>query len=159
MILLPDIRSAHNVGSIFRTADAAGVSKIYLSGTTPSPIDRFGRKRKDIAKVALGAEDTVPWEYIEDVDDAVARLQKSGVHICAIEQDETSIPYTAHAYTTDTLIIMGNEVDGIDKTLLKQADSILEIPMHGSKESLNVAVTTGIILFHAREYIVAHQGK
>ena len=153
-ILLPDIRSAHNVGSIFRTADAAGVSHIYVTGTSPRPIDRFGRKRKDIAKVSLGAEDTVAWEYHEDVQILLEDLRKKGYTIIAVEQDERSKNYHEITYTGDVLFIFGNEVQGIDPQIVGYADHIAEIPMYGDKESLNVSVTAGIMLFHARQSLI-----
>ncbi|MCD8494799.1 MAG: TrmH family RNA methyltransferase [Candidatus Pacebacteria bacterium] len=150
-LLLPDIRSAHNVGSIFRTANAAGVTKIFLTGTTPAPIDRFGRKRADIAKVALGAEDTVPWEYHASYAD-VLTLCRDHVDIVALEQDPRSIPYTHYTPPSarDILCVVGNEVDGISKDILEHAHTIVEIPMYGDKESLNVSVATGILLFFVR---------
>lgn len=146
-LLLNDIRSTHNVGSIFRTADAVGVTKIYLSGYTPSPIDRFGRARSDISKASLGAEKTVPYEAITDPLSLVKKLKHEGVAIIALEQDERSKLYTSYKALGKTLVILGNEVGGVDRELLKLCDHILEIPMHGTKESLNVSVATGILLY------------
>lgn len=145
-ILLPDIRSIHNVGSIFRTSDALGVEKIYLSGYTPLPIDRFGRKRADLAKVALGAEDTVPWEYAEDPQVLIGLLKKDGYQIIALEQAENSVDYRNIAVGEKCLIIFGNEVGGVSKSILEMADATAEIPMKGEKESLNVSVAAGIFL-------------
>lgn len=143
-ILLHDLRSVHNVGSIFRTADAAGVSKIYLSGTTPTPLDRFQNKRKDFIKVSLGAEDTVPWEYV-DLDDF---LKKYKGQLVAVEQDKKSINFKKFKKEKDEIcFIFGNEVSGIPKEVLEKAHEIIEIPMAGDKESLNVSVTAGIVLF------------
>ena len=93
VVVLDNIRSVYNVGSIFRTADGFGVSKIYLCGTTPEPIDRFGRARKDIAKVALGAEQSVEWEYFEKTTDVISKLKKEGVEIVAVEQADNSVSY------------------------------------------------------------------
>lgn len=154
-LLLPDIRSAHNVGSIFRTAESAGIAKIFLSGTSPRPIDRFGRKRKDIAKVALGAEDMVSWEHIDDPYTLIQDFQKNNITCIALEQNSESISYTDAGYAHDTLFIVGNEVDGVDEKFLESADVIVEIPMVGNKESLNVSVATGILLFHARSSVDA----
>src|SRR5580704_7174209 len=92
-LLLHNIRSAHNVGSIFRTADAAGVAGIFLSGYTPSPVDRFGNARKDISKVALGAEKNIPWEYEKTPDRIISRLREEGWQIVGVEQDKRSIHY------------------------------------------------------------------
>lgn len=151
IIILPDIRSAHNVGSIFRTADAAGVEKIYLTGTTPAPIDRFGRLRTDIGKVALGAEQSVDWEYIDDVARLFSSLKKDGYEIIGVEQDARSIDCGAYQTAPKRAFVFGNEVDGIAQDILDQCDVIVEISMYGEKESLNVAVTAGIILFYLRK--------
>ena len=146
-VLLHNVRSAHNVGSVFRTADAAGASKLYLSGYTPLPSDRFGRVQKEIAKTALGAETYVPWEYSKSPLMIISQLRKTGWNIVAVEQDAASVDYKKYKAKNRTLFIFGNEVEGISKSLLKKCDTIVEIPMHGKKESLNVSVTAGIILF------------
>lgn len=146
-LLLDNIRSTHNVGSIFRTAEALAISKIYCIGTTPTPIDRFGRKRKDIAKVSLGAEEIVPWEHTESGVALIKKLKKSKFTIIALEQDSKSINYKKVKVKGKTAIIFGNEVGGVSKDLLKLSDVIAEIPMKGVKESLNVSVATGVFLF------------
>ncbi len=146
-IILPDIRSVHNVGAIFRTADACGVSKIFLTGYTPTPTDRFGRDRKDFTKCALGAEKTVDWEYREDLIDLIKELKQKNVEVVAVEQDTKSIDYKAFDLNKSTAFIFGNEVDGLSQDILNQVDTIIEIPMVGEKESLNVSVSVGIILF------------
>ncbi|HTR18512.1 MAG TPA: RNA methyltransferase [Candidatus Paceibacterota bacterium] len=146
-VLLHNIRSAHNVGSIFRTADAAGVSKIFLSGYTPLPVDRFGYARKDISKVALGAEKSVPWEYQKNPYGIVATLRGDGWQIVGVEQDKNSINYRTLRPKRRVLFILGNEVRGVSPALRKKCDALVEIPMHGKKESLNVAVAAGIVLF------------
>ncbi|MBP6858527.1 MAG: TrmH family RNA methyltransferase [Candidatus Pacebacteria bacterium] len=158
-LILDNIRSIHNVGSIFRTADAAGVSKIYLVGTTPSPVDRFGRKRKDLVKVSLGAEDLVAWEYVADTKATltlIKDIKKEGFTVVALEQDERSVDYReisqkiksgATKKNAGVALILGNEVGGVSKELLKSADYIMEIPMAGKKESLNVSVAAGVALF------------
>ncbi len=155
--ILYNIRSLHNVGSIFRTADAAGVKKIYLCGLTPTPYDEFGKKRSQLAKVSLGAEDYIPWEKIGSARSPIAtlrlidNLKKTGYKILAIEQSKNSVPYYKFASTRRNnqkmVLIVGNEVKGLSKTILNRADKILEIPMHGKKESLNVAVAFGIVVF------------
>lgn len=147
VLILNDIRSVENVGSIFRTADAAGVSKIYLSGYTPAPLDRFGRKRRDISKVALGAEETVAWEQTKDVLIVIQTLKKEKFFIVAVEQDNRAIPYTVISQQEKVAFVFGNEVGGVSRDILKQCDAIAEIPMYGKKESLNVAVAAGVILF------------
>jgi 23S rRNA (guanosine2251-2'-O)-methyltransferase len=150
-LALHNIRSVYNVGAIFRTADAAGVSKMYLCGYTPAPIDRFGRARKDMAKAALGAEKTVEWESIPDVRDLIKKLQKEKFEILALEQDSRSVDYRKATLKNNNLLILGEEVKGIEKDILKQCDQILEIPMKGEKESLNVSVAAGIMLFSLGE--------
>ncbi|MEN9912685.1 MAG: hypothetical protein RLY66_93 [Candidatus Parcubacteria bacterium] len=146
-VILDNIRSVHNVGSIFRTADAAGVSKLYLVETTPTPVDRFGRKRKDVAKVSLGAEDSIPWEHVVDITKTIQALKKEGFTIVALEQDEKSVDYQSVNSKNKIALILGNEVGGISKEILKLVDVIIEIPMAGKKESLNVSVAAGIALF------------
>ena len=145
-LILHDIRSVHNVGSIFRTADAGGVKKIYLTGYTPAPVDRFGRARKDFTKVSLGAERTVEWEAVA-LKPLLVKLKKSGVQVVAVEQDKHSVDYRGFRPQKSVALILGNETEGIARTILKRCDAIVEIPMHGVKESLNVSVAAGIVLF------------
>jgi tRNA G18 (ribose-2'-O)-methylase SpoU len=163
-VIAHDIRSVHNVGSIFRTADAAGVTKIFLCGITPAPLDRFKEVRADFAKVALGAENYIPWESVPTTTGVIKRLKKEGYEIFALEQSKNSVPYYQEAgrlalaarKNVDTCvdarvaIIVGNEVKGLPPSILRAADRILEIPMMGKKESLNVAVAFGIVVFGLR---------
>jgi tRNA G18 (ribose-2'-O)-methylase SpoU len=150
-LVLDNIRSVHNVGSIFRTAETLGISKIYCVATTPTPLDRFGNKRPDFAKVSLGSEDTMAWEYAEDGAALVKKLKKAGAKIVALEQAQTSIDYKQVALSSSAknkaVIILGNEVEGVSKDILAEADLIAEIPMRGKKESLNVSVSAGIFLY------------
>lgn len=146
-VALENVRSAHNVGSIFRTADATGVAHLYLIGCTPTPIDRFGRPQPDIAKTALGAEGTLPWAQFETAKDFLEHVQ--GMRVVAVEQDPRAQNYREHAFVDDTVLVFGNEVDGVSTTLLDVADTIIELPMRGAKESLNVAVAAGVVLYHA----------
>ncbi len=146
-VILDNVRSVHNVGSVFRTCDAAGVSKIYLCGATPSPIDRFGRARKDLAKVALGAQNSVPWEHVPTTQEAIAMLKKEGVHIVAVEQDARAKNFKTFSYTAPTAFVFGEETQGLSKDILRVCDEVIEIPMRGRKESLNVSVAAGIVLF------------
>lgn len=136
---------------MFRTADAAGISKIYLCGITPAPVDRFGRPHKEIAKVALGAERTIAWETAKSTALLIKKLKKEGFAIYAIEQHARSIPYNKMRLTKKelphTALMVGNEVEGLSPSLLKRADTIIEIPMQGEKESLNVGVAFGIVAF------------
>jgi tRNA G18 (ribose-2'-O)-methylase SpoU len=147
-VILHNVRSAHNVGAIFRTADGAGVFKIFLTGYTPAPIDRFGRPRASLSKTALGATETVPWEVIEDIQALMNRLKSENIDIVAVEQSGEAIPYTEYTQKRDTAYIFGNEIEGVPESVVQSADVCLHIPMHGKKESLNVSTTAGIILFH-----------
>lgn len=149
-VLLHNIRSTHNVGSIFRTADAAGVSRIYLSGYTPTPVDRFGRAQKDIGKTALGAEQYIPWKHYTSPTGLLSGLKKEGWSIVGVEQDIRAGDYRKFKVKSKTIFVFGNEVLGISSGLRKKCDALIEIPMHGKKESLNVSVTAGIILFSVR---------
>ena len=148
IVLLHNVRSAHNVGSIFRTADAAGVSHIYLTGYTPAPLDRFKRPNKEIAKTALGAEQFLTWEYAKTPFSILKRLRAEGVSIIGFEQDTRAVDYRKRRVKKPTVYIFGNEVRGLSKQLRDVCDELIEIPMRGRKESLNVSVTAGIILFN-----------
>ncbi len=147
ILILNDIRSVSNVGAMFRTSDAAGVDKIYLCGITPAPLDRFGRKRKDLAKSALGAEEFIAWEQVKTISSLITKLKKRNFQIIAIEQDEKSIDYKKVKLKEKNAFIFGAEVTGISKNILKKCDIIAEIPMKGKKESLNVSVALGVALF------------
>jgi len=146
-LILHNIRSVHNVGSIFRTADACGISKIYLTGYTPTPTDKFDRERKDLSKVALGAEKNIPWEKCQSVPSLIKKLKKGGFLIISLEQSPKSVDYKKIKIKDETAFILGNEVKGIPESILKISDLVTEIPMHGKKESLNVSVAAGILLF------------
>ncbi|MCK5592438.1 MAG: RNA methyltransferase [Candidatus Pacebacteria bacterium] len=147
IVILDNIRSVHNTGSIFRTADVAGVDMIYLCGYTPQPIDRFERERKDFNKVSLGAEKTVEWKHFENTIDALEELKENNFTIIAIEQAENSTDYKKVKTSEKTAFVFGNEPSGISKEVLDKCDIIAEIPMKGEKESLNVSVSAGIALF------------
>ncbi len=147
VIILHNIRSVYNVGSVFRTADAVGISKIYLTGYTPTPVDRFGRERKDVAKSALGAQKSVEWEYFKTATSVVRKLKKEGYEIVAVEQSQYSVDYKKFKPKQDIVFLFGNEVLGVSKSLLEKCDKIIEIPMAGEKESLNVSVSAGVVLF------------
>jgi len=141
-LMLHNIRSMWNVGSMFRTADAAGIEKIVLSGYTATP------PRKEIEKTALGAQETVSWEYHADPLEALSGLKKEGVRIFGLEITEGSQPYTALDPVYFPLcLVVGNEVEGLENEVLALCDQVLEIPQYGTKHSLNVAVAAGIALF------------
>ncbi len=144
-VILDNIRSVYNVGSIFRTSDALGVDKIFLCGCTPTPLDRFGRARNDLAKVALGAEKDIAWEYFKDTKEIIKKLKKEKFQIIAVEQDKKSVDFKKVKIKYPVAVVMGNEVNGINKKTLVLCDVIVEIPMMGKKESLNVSVAFGIV--------------
>ena len=170
-VVLHNIRSIHNVASIFRTADGAGVKKIYLCGITPAPVDlsawdaqagRFGKVRPQFAKVSLGAEKFVEWEHCVSTVRVIKKLKADGYKIFAIEQDKKSIPYyRVKRKEKKIALVLGNEVRGLPPSILKQCDRILEIPMQGAmvrqadhprrsrrgKESLNVSVAFGVAAY------------
>jgi len=152
VVILHNIRSLHNVGSIFRTADAAGIEKIYLCGITPKPVDEFGRTRTQLTKVSLGAEKYLAWEKVGSTARLLDNLKKQGYKIFAIEQNKKSTPYykipKSYILNSKFCLVLGNEIKGLPLSILKRADKILEIPMKGKKESLNVAIAFGIIAFH-----------
>lgn len=150
ILALDSIRSTHNVGSLFRTSDACGVDEIILGGITPGPIDRFGRPRPDVAKVALGAELTIPWKACENLMDYLNDARSNGVRIIALEQSDRSVSLfdEIEKKDIDTILVVGNEVDGVSPEILALADTVWEIPQLGAKESLNVSVAGGVALYH-----------
>jgi 23S rRNA (guanosine2251-2'-O)-methyltransferase len=147
--VLHNVRSVYNVGSVFRTADGAGVSKIYLCGVTPSPLDRFGKVRQDLGKVALGAEEWLPWEKRASTAAVIRKLRKDGYKIFALEQAPGAVPYfkAGSKLPRKIALVAGDEVRGLPSSILAAADKILEIPMYGRKESLNVSVAFGIAAY------------
>ncbi len=147
ILVLHNIRSVYNVGSLFRTADAVGITKILLSGYSSTPIDRFGRARQDFAKCALGSEKTVVWEYVPSPTKSILSMKQSGFTVVGVEQDGRSVDYKKTKKTSKMVFIVGTETTGMTKSLLAVCDLIVEIPMHGKKESLNVSVAAGIVLY------------
>ena len=143
IIILDDIRSLHNIGSVFRSSDAFLIEKIYLCGITAVP------PNKEIHKTALGATETVAWEYVENVLEVIAKLKQDKVSVYAIEQTENSImlnnfqPEATKKYA----LIFGNEVKGVHQKAINLSDGVIEIPQLGSKHSLNISVTAGIVIW------------
>jgi 23S rRNA (guanosine2251-2'-O)-methyltransferase len=153
IVILYNLRSLYNVGAIFRTADAVGVEKIYLCGITPSPLDIFGRSRPQLVKVALGAEKTVAWERCRSAQRLIDELKNRGYLILALEQAQNSIPYyrVRLGRRRKLALILGSEIKGLPASILRRAHQVLEIPMAGKKESLNVAVAFGVAAFALRD--------
>jgi len=149
VLVLHNIRSAHNVGSMFRTADGAGVSRIIISGYTPGVTDPRGKERAPFVKVSLGAEKIVPYSRGKVLSAVLKKLKKEGYTILALEQNKNSKSLFEYSPAKDEklAVVMGNEVRGINAQSLRHTDHILHIPMQGKKESLNVGVAAGIALF------------
>lgn len=150
-IIAHNIRSAHNVGAIFRTCDGAGVAKIYLSGYSqqPAPENKENKTKpeKMLEKTALGAELSVDWECAESLPELIEKLKKSGVAIVALEKTQTSVDIRKFQPTFPMALILGHEVDGVKDAILEICDAVIDIPMRGQKESLNVSVATGIAIY------------
>lgn len=144
VLVCQNIRSLHNVGSFFRTGDAYGVGRIFLCGYTGAP------PRAEISKVALGAEGWIPWEKRRDTWRLLEDLRADGYQIVALEQGRGSRPITKFAPKYPLALILGNEVAGITKQILKRSDAVVHLPMYGKKESLNVSVAAGIALAYLR---------
>ena len=153
IVVLDNVRSIFNVGAIFRTSDAVGVEKLILSGYTPHPPEL------KLIKTSLGAQDYVEWNNFNN-DETITYLndlKNKGFNIVSIEQNNNSICYTEAAKNgvltwTDTVYIFGNEITGVNKELLNISNYIVEIPMYGKKNSLNISVSVGIILYESRKY-------
>ncbi len=147
-VICHNIRSLHNVGAIFRTADAASVTKLYLCGYTGHP------PRKEISKVALGAEETVPWEHQAQTWKLLERLRSWGVQIVALENNIEcpSVDLFRFRPQFPLALLLGNELEGLSQALLSRADQIVHIPMYGQKESLNVAVAFGIAIYELNRW-------
>ena len=152
IVVLDDVRSLHNVGSVFRSADAFRVEAVYLCGITATP------PNAEIHKTALGGEDSVDWRYFERTEDAIEELHRQGVFVYSVEQVEGSTKLqdlnTQHP-ATHYAIVLGNEVKGVKQSVVDMSDGCLEIPQFGTKHSLNVSVTTGIVIWEfARQLLI-----
>ena len=141
ILILDDIRSMNNIGSVFRTGDAFKVEKVYLCGITATPPHR------EIQKTALGADETVTWEHVEDVLSLVKKLQLEGVIVAAVEQVENSVSLLSFEPVKNQkyAFVFGNEVFGVNQEVVEQTDFCLEIPQYGTKHSLNISVTAGVV--------------
>jgi 23S rRNA (guanosine2251-2'-O)-methyltransferase len=147
IIVLDNIRSVFNVGSIFRTADASGNTEIYLCGITPTP------ENPKMLKTSLGAEKTVPWKYFPNTMDAVTELKKQQISIYSVELTKESKHFQTLSYDKEKIaLIFGHEINGISQPILDLSDEYVYIPMKGTKESLNVAITASILIFEALRY-------
>lgn len=150
--LLENIRSAWNIGSMFRTADAAALSGLYLSGMCATP------PRPDIEKTALGATEMVPWNYTKDPLEIISNLKDENIAVIVLEQVEHAKPYTVFEYPFPCCFVVGNEVNGVSPEISNAADYAVEIPMSGAKQSLNVAVSFGVIAYEiSRQWNARHR--
>jgi 23S rRNA (guanosine2251-2'-O)-methyltransferase len=145
-VICDNIRSLENIGSIFRTSDAIGVSKIFLCGISGKP------PHHKISKTALGAEETIPFEYVRQTSRLIDRLKKDKVQIVSLEQDKKSVSYSKFKPVFPLALILGNEVRGVSKKILQKCDKIIDLPMAGKKESLNVAVSFGIAGYYLNQF-------
>ncbi len=153
-VLLNSIRSSYNVGSIFRTSDGAMIEKLFLCGYTPHP------PKKEVLKTALGSQDSVKWEYINDPKEVVLSLKQLGIKICALELTSKSKPYyQIESKDFPLCLIVGNEISGVSQELLDLCDFSIEIPQYGIKQSLNVAVAYGIAVFDLRRIYDCENSK
>jgi len=144
IVILDNIRSMNNVGSIFRTCDAFAVEKLYLCGITATP------PNKDIAKTALGATESVDWKYVESVEGLVVNLKQKNIKVYLVEQTDSSIFLNKFQFPKEKFaIVLGNEVFGVTESLLPLCDGAIEIPQQGTKHSLNVTIAAGIVLWEA----------
>lgn len=143
VIVLDNVRSLHNVGSVFRTSDAFRVERIMLCGITATP------PSAEIHKTALGAEDVVEWHYFESAMDAVQQLHESGYKVLSIEQCQGSVPLQEYAAIPGQryAVVLGNEVKGVQQSVVDASDGVIEIPQFGTKHSLNVSVTAGMVIW------------
>lgn len=150
-LILHNIRSAYNVGAIFRSADGAGVSKIYLTGYTPLPAKteslHKSQAEKMLEKTALGAEQSVPWEHFDELSGLVEKLQLEKFSILALEKTVNAVDLRNFQPSFPAALILGNEVEGVEDDFLQRCDTVVSIPMRGVKESLNVSVAAGIAMY------------
>jgi tRNA G18 (ribose-2'-O)-methylase SpoU len=146
-LVLPNIRSAHNVGAFFRTADGAGVTQIFITGYSPQP------PHPGLVKVSLGAENSVPWYYVRQTARLLKKLSAQGIQIVGLEQARNSVTLESWQPTFPVCLVVGNEVTGLPLSLRKLCDVLVEIPMRGIKNSLNVSVAGGIALYHISRYL------
>jgi 23S rRNA (guanosine2251-2'-O)-methyltransferase len=158
VLVIHNVRSAHNVGSMLRTAEGFGLEKIYLTGYTPYPVAKndsrlphvSSRTSKKINKTALNAENFVEWEFKENAIECLKQLGDDGFFILALEQTKGALNLNLFNRNKDIALIVGSEIGGIDKVVLNEADQHVQIPMSGRKESFNVAVAAGIAIFYLR---------
>jgi len=150
-LILDNLRSAHNIGAIFRTADATRVKKIFLCGITPTPSEEKQGNRR-VKKASVGADKFVKWSYVKNIKAKIEKLKKQGVSIVALEQTPESINYCQAKYNFPLALVIGNEIEGVGESVLKLADQKIEIPMYGKKNSLNVTTATGIALYKILEF-------
>lgn len=140
-VIVDNVRSAYNVGSIFRTADGAGCCEILLCGISPTP------EHVKVGKTALGATETVAWKYFKTTQEAITDLKEKGIEVLSIETGENAVDYREYEYPNEVGIVLGHETEGVNRDILEKSDKIVSIPMRGSKNSLNVASAAAIILY------------
>ncbi len=149
IVVLDNVRSLNNVGSVFRTSDALCLQEIYLCGITPTP------PNNDIHKTALGAEDSMEWSYYENTQEAISDLQNKGFKVYSVEQADQSLSLTDFKpeVNSPVALVFGNEVKGVQQSVVDICDGCIEIPQFGTKHSFNISVSAGIVLWEATKYI------
>ncbi|NTV30910.1 RNA methyltransferase [candidate division WWE3 bacterium] len=156
-LVLHNIRSLHNVGSMFRLADCAGIEKVYVSGITPYPEKQNDTRKpwdirnaaKGIHKTALGAEKSVSWDYYPDIVDLIKYFRTQRIPLIGLETSKSGKNLYEYQFTGPIALVVGHEIDGISDEILLQCDEVIEIPMYGKKESLNVAISAAIVVYEA----------
>lgn len=156
-VVLDDVRSIQNVATIFRSADGIGVSKIWLCGLTPGPLDKYGIVIPKFKRISLDAEETVKWAQGLEIEDVIADLKAEGKFIIGVETGDRAIEYNdleMDEFFENVVLVMGSETEGLSDEVMDLCDEILEIPMHGDKVSLNVAVAFSIAGFVVRDFLL-----
>lgn len=149
-LICHNIRSLHNVGAIFRSAEVLGVSRLYLTGYTATPLDKLGKVRREVAKTALGAEETVSWKRVSQIGPLLATIRRQGIQVVALENVKDAVPLHRFRPRYPVALVLGNEVRGLSRAVLSRADAVVRIPSYGRNESLNVAVACGVALYALR---------
>lgn len=152
-VVIENIRSLYNVGAVFRTSDGAGIEKLCICGYTARP------PRKEIEKTALGSTESVPWEWRQTAVEAITEYRSRGYQIVALEHTDRSVPHDRAEYKYPLCLIIGNEVEGVGQEAVAMCDMAIEIPMHGVKQSLNVAVAYGVAVYRILEEYVKSKGR
>ena len=160
-VVLDDIRSVQNVATIFRSSDGVGVSKIWLGGYTPGPLDKYGIVIPKFRRISLGAEENIEWEKFSGVLELIQKLQEDGFYVVGVEEGELAEDYRNAVLELEfekIVLVMGNEKTGLSQEVMELCDRVLEMPMLGEKDSLNVAVAFSVIAYVVRDFLCGKGG-